>query len=202
LDVDTGAVVVQVETAGGQLECLALSPDGQWLAGGTQEGAIELWSTVSGQRLVTLSGHTAPVCELAFSRDGRRLVSAGDNEALRFWELPGGAALASRALDARDPPYFLYQNGVASTRRKWYTTLEALGALSGWEGFVGPRPGRFCAEVHGGVTLFLNRQTRLPVAAFPGAGPWIQHPDSERWVSPSAYVLLEDGPGDPGAAHP
>lgn len=202
LDVDTGAVLAGVETAGDGLECLAMSPDGQWLAGGTREGTIELWSTVSGQRLVTLSGHTAPVCELAFSRDGRRLVSAGDNEALRLWALPGGAALASRPLDARDSPYSLYQGGVSSTRRSWRATPEALRALSGWEGFVGPRAGPFSTEVQGGVTLFLDRQTRRPVAAFPTAGPWLQHPDGERWVSPSAYVLLEGVPGDPGAGSP
>ncbi|WNG49393.1 hypothetical protein F0U60_38690 [Archangium minus] len=192
LDVDTGELLAEVELAKGDIESLALSPEGQVLAIGTQEGPIEIWSVASGQRLVTLSGHGAPVNELAFSLDGRSLVSAGDNEALRLWAIPSGAALASRPLDARDPSY--YQSG-SGKRWTWHATSEALRAISGWEGFVGPRPVPFSAEVQGGVTLFFHRETKQLAAAFPGVGPWLPHPDGVTWASPSAHVVLEGAAG-------
>ncbi|OJT17535.1 hypothetical protein BO221_43970 [Archangium sp. Cb G35] len=185
LDTDTGALRARVETSRGGLVCLALSPDGQWLAGGTKEGTIELWSAAGGERLVTLPGHGVPVNALAFSQDNRRLVSAGDNEALRLWEIPSGVALAVRPLDARD----LANRRLP--RQRWEATPEALGALSGWEGFVGPRPGPFSAGVHGGVTIFLHRENRRHAAAFPVAGPWLPRPDGAMWASPSAQVILE-----------
>ncbi|HLK99426.1 MAG TPA: hypothetical protein VK539_02535 [Myxococcaceae bacterium] len=206
LDVDTGAVLAKLETERGDITCLALSPDGQWLAGGTDKGTIEVWSTASGKRLATLSGHGGPVNDMAFSLDSRRLVSAGDNEALRLWELPSGAQLAARPLGAQDPSYELYQPGFADKRRTWHATPEALGALSGWEGFVGPRPGPYSTEVREGVTLFIDRETGRPAAVFPDAGPWLTRPDGLMWVSPSVQLVqalptpAAHLPGSAGAA--
>jgi WD40 repeat protein len=206
LDVDTGAVLAKVETQAGNLTCLALSPDGQWLAGGTDEGTIALWNTAGGELLATLSGHEAAINDMAFSLDGRRLVSAGAKEALRLWELPSGARLAARPLDARDPASEAYRPGFAGKRRTWYATPETLGALSGWEGFVGPRPAPFSTEVREGVTLFIDRETGRPAAVFPDAGPWLTRPDGLMWVSPSVQLVqalpapAAHPPGSAGAA--
>lgn len=201
LDVDTGAALAEVGTQVGNLTCLALSPDGQWLAGGTDKGTIALWSTPGGERLATLSGHKAAVNDMAFSLDGRRLVSAGDNEALRLWELPSGAPLAARPLDTRDPDYELYRPGFAGKRRTWHATPEALGALWGWEGFLGPRPGPYSIEVREGVTRFIDRATGRPAAVFPDAGPWLTRPDGLMWVSPSVE-LVQAIPAAPAAHLP
>jgi|GEM_PF-845948 len=169
LEVDTGELLARFELAEGGVNSLALLPEGQGLAIGTREGPIEVWSVTGGQRLATLRGHRAPVNALAFSLDARRLVSAGDNEALRIWALPGGEELASRPLE----------------------TSKALRELSGWEGFVGPSPMPFSVEVQEGVTFFLDRETRQPVAVFPVAGPWLSHPDGVTWASPTVHVVLE-----------
>jgi hypothetical protein len=42
-----------------------------------------------------LSGHTEPVTALAFTPDGRLLVSGGGDGAVRLWELPEGRALGA-----------------------------------------------------------------------------------------------------------
>jgi WD40 repeat protein len=46
--------------------------------------------------LRTLEGHTAPILGLAYSRDGRRLATAGADGRLKLWDAPTGRELWSR----------------------------------------------------------------------------------------------------------
>jgi hypothetical protein len=74
----------------------AFSPNGKWLALGTESepGAsrsdIALW-TADGAALVTkFVGHTRRVEALAFSSDSTRLVSSGGDYTIKVWKLPEG----------------------------------------------------------------------------------------------------------------
>ena len=66
-----------------QLPRLAWSPDGRYLAlaGLAAKGAVTIgvWDSASGQRRQILRGHSLPVCCMAFSADGGRLVSIGSD---------------------------------------------------------------------------------------------------------------------------
>ncbi len=67
---------------------LALSPDGSLLASGSgfEDPTIRIWDTATGRNLHRLDRHTAWVCDLEFSRDGRRLISAGSDQSIRVWD--------------------------------------------------------------------------------------------------------------------
>ncbi|WP_231949839.1 NB-ARC domain-containing protein [Alloactinosynnema sp. L-07] len=66
----------------------AVSPDGRWLASSSYNGTILVWDTASGNPLATLTAHTDVVRALvAPSRTG--LVSAGDDNTVRTWDLSG-----------------------------------------------------------------------------------------------------------------
>ena len=69
----------------------ALSPDGGILATKASfddfNNAIRLWDTATGDLLGECSGHKQGVWSVAFSPDGKTLVSSSDDSTLKFWNV-------------------------------------------------------------------------------------------------------------------
>ena len=99
------------ETAPGPFDTLAFrwvlavaySPNGKLLASsGSSDGTIQLWDVARGEHIRTLKGHTDTVRSLAFSPDGKILVSGSSDDTLRKWDTSTGSMLRKLAGHSND----------------------------------------------------------------------------------------------------
>jgi WD40 repeat protein len=74
---------------------IALSGDGRLLATGEAYGTIDLWNIVTGRKVIRFAGQDSGIENLAFSADGRRLVSTSVDQTIVVWAIP--ASVEDRA---------------------------------------------------------------------------------------------------------
>ena len=117
-DVSAGRAIANFSARGVYPWGTIFSPNGQWLAGETGDGTIELWDVSGGvQHVATISAYDAAYeypeyleINMAFSPDGRRLASIGqdrggpplwlDRVEFKLWDLSHGV---QRVATINDP---------------------------------------------------------------------------------------------------
>ena len=72
------------------MHSMALSPDGDILASGSEDMTIRLWDMHTGEHKRTLNGHKHRVYSVAFSPDGKTLASGSDDNTVRLWNVDTG----------------------------------------------------------------------------------------------------------------
>jgi eukaryotic-like serine/threonine-protein kinase len=95
-DVETGTVTKTLAGHDGVIDAVALGPGGRMASAscrrheakrGCIEGEIKIWDLANGESLRTFSAHGNVISGLAFTPDGRRLLSAGGLDAtLKLWD--------------------------------------------------------------------------------------------------------------------
>ena len=79
---------------------LAVAPDGARIVGCGAYGArpyefiAVLWDWKKGKRLREFEGHTAWIADVAFTPDGRHLVTASKDKTVRIWDVETGLSVA------------------------------------------------------------------------------------------------------------
>jgi WD40 repeat protein len=127
--------------------CAAFSQDGRWLAAGTSGNSlspatVEIWDLANGREVYKLAGHDGPVLSVAFTPDGRRLISAsqlgvtnggGSHGTIKVWNLASGEELNSWRT-----PSFDDRIGVVLSPDRTQLVLPCHGQLRVWD----PRSGQ------------------------------------------------------------
>jgi WD40 repeat protein/serine/threonine protein kinase len=77
------------------VNCVAFSPNGEFLASSGQDGAVRVWNTGTGEKKPVLElGFSSNVFALEFTPDGNTLVTRSANGVVQFWEIPSGRSLS------------------------------------------------------------------------------------------------------------
>ena len=66
---------------------VAFSPDGQFVASVGRDNNLQIWRVADGQKIQTLTGHTAALRDVAFSPDGTRVATASEDWTVRIWRV-------------------------------------------------------------------------------------------------------------------
>ncbi|MDB4930364.1 MAG: High-affnity carbon uptake protein Hat/HatR, partial [Myxococcaceae bacterium] len=87
------------------VDLVAFSPDGRWLATASQDAVVRVWGVADGALRVELRGHEHWLTSLAFSPDGARLATTSYDATARAWLIDPAALLdALRAATTHELP--------------------------------------------------------------------------------------------------
>jgi WD40 repeat protein len=88
-DVDSGKTILAIETGFSKANTAIYSPDTTMIATGGHKKDLEehlkIWDAKTGQLVTNLKGHTDEVWCLAWTADGKILISGSDDSSIRKW---------------------------------------------------------------------------------------------------------------------
>jgi WD40 repeat protein len=94
-DVATGTEILILKGHSGEIKAVIFNPDGSRIATGGHDATVKLWDARTGLETLTLDARDASdpqipgateVDAIAFSKDGTRLASAGNDQRVKVWD--------------------------------------------------------------------------------------------------------------------
>ncbi len=143
-------------TVWGSSLAMAVSPDGKWLAQpAVPTGAVEIWDATSGQKLQSIPAHKLAVTKLSFSRDGRWLITVGQDSNPMMVQGQPGVMLSYPRVSVWNTATWKLEFSIT-----FPTTTGADAEISA--------DGKFLVVMKGGgsVTQLFDLEQKKPVAAF------------------------------------
>lgn len=86
-DTSTGQLVIEMPTKQGTPTAFTQNPSNAILHAGHSNGTVTLWSPNSTAELVKLQAHRGPVRSISVDREGRYMVSVGQDMKMSVWDI-------------------------------------------------------------------------------------------------------------------
>jgi WD40 repeat protein len=139
-------------------KCLAVSPDGKWVASGSRDHTIRIWHPSSLRELQVLHGHRGDVDVVKFAADSNRLYSIAWDGDLRTWTLDGDnwklAEVVPLGLKTRFPIPILLRDAATIISIASETTPAQLAVYERTEGrFAQSRPLTGLRQLSGALAI-------------------------------------------------
>ncbi|NTU81278.1 MAG: helix-turn-helix domain-containing protein [Chloroflexales bacterium] len=117
--------------------CVALSPNGAYLAASTQSGEVRLWRVTDRTLVMSIEAHTGGTYGLALAADGQLLVSSAIDGTAKIWAAPSGRLLATlqghiggvNCVALTHDQRLVVSGGADGTLRLWDTSSAACNAI-------------------------------------------------------------------------
>jgi WD40 repeat protein len=87
VDVQTGQPIVNFQDPKGAIGCLAVSPDGKYLAGGCADALAYVWNLEEKKLVATLKKHKNRVLSVCFSPNYKYLMTGSADKSWQTWEM-------------------------------------------------------------------------------------------------------------------
>ena len=111
-NVATGQRIELLEGHAGYVTSLAFSPNGKWLASGSEDRNVILWDTTNWEQRFVFKGHEHGVQAVAFTPDGKCLASAEGTGTIRLWRATTDADFQRKAITRTNLVARAYYRGV------------------------------------------------------------------------------------------
>jgi WD40 repeat protein len=151
---------------GATVRDVRFSPDGQYLAAGSDDKSLRIWKTYDEgktfARLFKLTDHTGEIRAISFNKNGNLLASAGEDKTIKIWNPKTGILLQSLTSNHRSGIFSLVfsKNGTLASG-SWDNTIVL------WN----PEQGAIqrTLEGHQGAVFALDFSPREPIILASGA---------------------------------
>lgn len=79
-----------IEVHSDWVNSIAWSPDGKWLVSASRDQTSKVFAAETGELTLTFSGHPKNVTDAVFAADSQHVISGGDDQRLRIWNIKNG----------------------------------------------------------------------------------------------------------------
>ena len=99
---ETGAIRLAIAAGQGEVNGLAVSPDGQLLASAGDDGTIRIWNLSNGEQTGMFQAHKRQAFQVAWSADGQWLATCGNEVDVKLWSARDFSLLETLSSDGKD----------------------------------------------------------------------------------------------------